>query len=190
MVVNKKVFEVSIAREHISKEEELSEFFYERGYACLDIAYHHLLSASDCGKLKKADTPASIAYRTNADFIICKSGESSYVELKVGRNKNRCYIEAYPLALHRLKTSLGVPCLYVYGGEITEGNMVACPAEDIIVEKLVIPKRNKDIQEYLLSAFNCPVEYKEVMKGMSGDAFVIVTKEEIFKWRPLCEFFT
>jgi hypothetical protein len=182
------VTEVAIAYPHVAKEKELIEFFKSRGYNCIDISYHHNLPKDSCNQLRKSDTPTSLMYRTMPDFLVCTPSTSFYAELKVGSSTRNAYLEAFPLAISRLReTSLGLRCVYVYAGVISQGRMVACYSSDIKPSKLVIPKRNKQIKDLLLNLFpSCPVQEREPSRcDVSGDAFVMIPKEQILQWEPL-----
>lgn len=123
------------------------------------------------------------------DFFITRGNISMYVELKVGNSDRVAYIEAFPLmANQQRERSLLVPTLYVYAGNITGGNMVASYSQDIISNKLIIPKRNEEIKPLLQNWFTCDSQERETKVGTSGDAFVIVKKKGILQWKPLDEY--
>jgi len=183
------VYEVRQARNHVTKEEELQVYLESKGWKVVDLAYHHVLSESDCRILRSTDSIPSLYYRTFPDFFVTNKDQSMFVELKVGWSPDRAYIEALPLMMNQKReTSFFVPTIYVYAGKITDGEMVATHSVQVEPSKLVIPKRNSQISPILKNYFPCIVEERETRKGTSGDAFVIVDKEKIKKWQPLDDF--
>lgn len=183
---SKQVYEVSQASSHVIKEKELGEYLKSNGYNIVDTSYHHHYDTGDCSILRRLDNFPSLFLRTRPDFLVSKDGYSFLVELKVGSNKNRAYFEALPLKNNQqIEKFLNVPTLYVYAGGITNGDMVAQWSTRIVPEKLVIPKRNANIKEVLESYYTCEIEERETNKNTSGDAFVIVPKNDILSWRPI-----
>lgn len=171
---------------HSMAENFVVNFFCDRGYTCIDIAYHHNINTGDYYALSRCYSPTALAYRTMADFVAVKQQESFYVEVKVSTSPTSCFIEAYPLALHKMESSLGIKCYYIYAGEITHGRMVACAVEDIHPVELVITSRGGEIGKYLIKAFpESKVTYREARAGTSGDPFVRIDKSEILKWKPV-----
>lgn len=188
--MNNNVSEAPIAAGHVMQEKKLTDYLEGAGYRVVDLSYHHNLSDSACGILRCSNTPASIFYRTLPDFFVSKKDNSSFVELKVGQSSKLLYLEAFPfLANRNRQTSLSVPCLYVYAGGITNYNMVAYPVQDIVANTLVIPSRNEGIKQTLIEGFpKCKIEERESRAGTSGDAFVIVDKEQVLQWQPIESF--
>lgn len=177
------VHEVWQSLPHGRAEERLTKFFEERGYKCIDTAYHHLHSGNDYHALRCCDAPTCLAYRTKADFMVLRDGHGFTTELKVGQSPSKCYLEAYPVALHSLETSLGIECYYIYAGAITNNNMVVCPVEDIVPSKLVVPTKGLHLAPILTKAFpHIPVEYRETRSGTSGDPFLEVSAKEVSSW--------
>ena len=186
---NEPIHEAWQASGHVSKEQELEDYFRDKGWEFVDLAYHHALSEKDCQVLRSIDSIPSLYYRTMPDYFITNGKDSMLVELKVGNSADRAYIEALPLMINQKReTCLLVPTLYVYAGQITEGNMVASPSISIMPNKLVIPKRNKEISPVLTDYFDCPTEERETARGTSGDAFVIVNKSSVKKWDSIDKF--
>ena len=180
------VIETENSFEHGRKEKDVRLVFESQGFSCIDTSYHHLHSKDDYDVIRRCNDTTALAYRTASDFIACLGKNTAlYAELKVGTSQHFCYIEAFPLALHVLQSYLGIRCLYIYAGRITDGELVACFAEDILPNKLVIPQRNSKITPYLLQSFTCSVEYRETATGTSGDAFVMVSASRIRHWKPL-----
>lgn len=186
---NKQVPEVWQAQGHNIKEKELCSYFEKNGFKVVDTAYHHNYDSNVCYTLQRLDCMPSLFIRTRPDFLVSKDGYSFLVELKVGSNKNRAYFEALPLKNNQqIETYLDVPTLYVYAGGVTDGVMVAQWSTHIVPEKLVIPKRNENIKEVLESYYTCEIEERETNKNTSGDAFVIVPKDDILSWRPIKDY--
>lgn len=141
-------------------------------------------------KIRKLDTPAALEFRTMPDLMVSNDTTDFYLELKVGLNPKNAFFEALPLAVNQNREKiLGIPCIYVYGGSIVEGQrLVASYSSDIVPNKLVIPKRNWRIKNILTSTFDCPVQEQEVRKGFSGDAYVSIPAEQVRKWIDLKDF--
>ena len=102
------------------------------------------------------------------------------------------FVEAYQLMINQIaETLLNAPCIYVYRGDISNGNMVACHAKDIKSNTLVIPNRkyNEIIEDDLMEHFQCPEPVrKDVPYPYSGDPYVVIPLEEIQKWEQIDKF--
>lgn len=183
------IVEVKEAIPHLMVENLVADFFRKEGYCVVDIAYHHNIESKDYYALSRCYDLTALSYRTMADFICVKKQESFYLEIKVGVSPHKCFIEAYPLALHRNNAMFGVKCYYIYAGVITKGKMVFCPVEDIKAGELVLTNRAKGMEDILKESFpEAKVVYREARKGTSGDPFIQVDKSEIEKWKPIEEF--
>ena len=181
--------ECELSYDHNRIEKFLRHTLEEKGWDCVDIAYHHNLPEVDGDKLKASDTSASLYYRTMPDMIASKTDKSMFVELKCS-NGNRMYLEALPLAMNQSReVNNGVPCLYAYDGPLSGFNLVATWSREIVPERLIIPRRNKFIKELLLDHYVCPVEEKEpYRRGVSGDAYVVIPGSDVKQWKPIEEF--
>jgi len=113
-------------------------------------------------------------------------------ELKTGKNKDVLRVEAYQLMVNQVgEKLLHVPCLYVYRGKISDGEMVACYSKDIKVNTLVIPDRksNQFIEDALLEYYDgCEVKRFKVDYPYSGDPYVTISAEDIKAWAHIDKF--
>ena len=130
--------------------------------------------------------------RLSPDILIVKDGKSILCELKTGSKTDQLFVEAYQLMINQVaETCLNVPCIYVYRGDISHGNMVACHAVDICITELVIPNRksNEIIENELMEHFAFPEPTrKDIPLPYSGDPYVVIPADEIETWQPIDKF--
>ena len=185
-------YEVPIAQEHINLEHDFTELCMRHGYKVADLSYHHNLPHHTANILRSSQTPASLYVRLSPDMLIVKDGNSTLCELKTGSRSDQLYVEAYQLMINQVaETQLNVPCLYIYRGDISEGNIVACHAKDICIKELVIPNRksNEIIQDELMEHFCYPEPTrKDIPLPYSGDPYVVIPAEEIGTWQQIDKF--
>lgn len=178
--VNKEcpLWEHPFARNHVEFEKEFVELANKKGLDMMDMSYHHLYPDLVKGQLRNNNSPLSLLIRTTPDFICLTDG--SYYELKTGTNTKHLNVEAYPFMANRIRyKELGIPCVYVYKGAITDNKIVMMTVDFIEPQTLVIPKdeKNDEIKERLKYYFGvfpnklvC-VE-RERSKIFSNDAYV------------------
>lgn len=119
-----------LAREHNAFEKEFVKICKKNGLDIVDMSYHHLYPDHTKTLLRSSTTPVSLLVRTTPDFICLNDGK--YYELKTGKRPDRLNIEAYPLMCNRIRSKyLGIPCIYVYKGAITNNEIVVCDSEQV-----------------------------------------------------------
>lgn len=173
-------------------EKEFTDLCSKYGYEVIDLSYHHNYSDEKAEVLRRDFSPASLSVRLSPDMMIQKSSDglykSSFVELKTGNSRN-IQMEAFQLLQNKtLEKTLRTPCIYVYRGKVSNGEMIACFSGNIRVTKLVIPNapKNKYIKPILIHNFQVPTEERGYIEGYSNDPYVEVT--DLSNWYPVNQY--
>jgi len=133
-------YEHPLAYSHLSLEKDFTSLCERFGYRVTDLSYHHNYDTKVIYALRKNPSPVSLSIRLSPDMMISKDGETMFVELKTGRSDDIIRLEAYQLLCNQIREKyFHTPCLYVYRGRYTNGDIISCHAKDIIPKTLVIP---------------------------------------------------
>ncbi len=95
-------------------------------------------------------------------------------------------LEAYQLMLNKIReVDFLTPCIYVYRGAFSNGQMIACHAKDIRPKTLIIPdvEKNKQIKSIIENFYTCEKRVKKIAPQFSGDAYIEVVNAE--NWVPI-----
>ena len=181
-------YEHPLAYKHIDLEKEFTSICNDKGYKVIDISYHHNYPEGTMNILRNNISPTSLSIRLSPDLIISKGDDTLFCELKTGYSTDIMRMEAYQLMLNQIReTQFCTPCLYVYKGAISNNELIACNAKDIIPSVLYIPdvKKNEKIKPILCEYFRCDKKSKKIDAKFSGDAYVEVS--DFKNWRPIHE---
>lgn len=183
------VYEHPLAYPHLELEKDFSLMCEEHGYKVVDLSYHHQYDSSTKGKLRGDFSPASLSVRLSPDILVQKENTSTFYELKTGNSEDIIKVEAYQLMLNQIRENcFCTECIYVYRGVLTNGDIIACHAKDIVPSALIIPndEKNRYIEPILEKYFQCEKQKKRIGSMYSGDAYIEV--RDLRKWEPIDTF--
>ena len=131
-------------------------------------------------------SPASLSIRLSPDLIVSKGNDTKFYELKTGKARDIIRMEAYQLMLNQIREIyFHTPCIYVYRGEKSKGQIISCHAKDIIPQTLIVPdiKKNEQIKPIIEEHFKCEKRSKKIAPNFSGDAYIEISNTD--NWMPI-----
>lgn len=182
-------WEHPLANEHVILEKDFENLCREKGYTITDISYHHNFPQETIRDLKNNPSPVSLSIRLTPDLIVSKDDDTKFYELKTGNFEDVIKVEAYQLMLNQIRENcFCTECIYVYRGTLTNGDIIACHAKDIVPSALIVPynDKNKYIEPILEGYFQCKKQRKKMGSLYSGDAYIEV--KDLKKWEPIDSF--
>ena len=182
-------WEHPLASEHLILEKDFKKLCEERGYSITDISYHHNFQKESIYSLQNNPSPVSLSIRLTPDLIVSKDGDTKFYELKTGRAKDIMRLEAYQLMCNQIREIyFHAPCIYVYSGAFSNGQIIACHAKDIRPETLIIPdvEKNRQIKPIIENFYTCEKKTKKIKPQFSGDAYIEISNKE--NWVPIDNF--
>lgn len=189
MVITISTYEHILAKPHCYFERDFISLCKESGYKVTDLSYHHNYKPEVMASLRADCSPASLSIRLSPDMMVSKGDKTFFVELKTGNHEDKIQVEAYQLMLNQIREKYScVPCLYVYRGDYTHDDTIACYASDIVPNTLVIPNvdKNRYIKPILEEYFTCEKMQKKMGSRFSADAYIEIN--DLRKWEPIDSF--